>query len=105
MSVTLQAAVHLGKDYSEKLHSIKNQPKRTLKQLFNETEKLIRDQTEISGIPVIKWQLLVWQRTSLLTDQFSLRLQKPTSFPIQYCVWEESVQIPSKHGRRRLIGL
>ena len=27
-----------------------------------------------------------------------------TSFPIQYCVWEESVQIPSKHGRRRLIG-
>ena len=52
MSVTLQAAVHLGKD-SENLHSIKNQPKRTLKQLFQEIGKLIRDQKEISGIIVI----------------------------------------------------
>ena len=26
--------------------------------------------------------------------------KKPTSSPIQYCVWEESIQIPSKHGRR-----
>ena len=34
MSVTLQAAVNLGNDYAENLHSIKNQPKRTLKQLF-----------------------------------------------------------------------
>ena len=44
MSVTLQDAVHLGKDYAEHLHSIKNQPKRTLKQLFNVPEKLIKDQ-------------------------------------------------------------
>ena len=39
------------------------------KQLFNVTEKLIRDQKEISGISVINWQQLVWQRTTLLTDQ------------------------------------
>ena len=32
MSVTLQAAVHLGNDYAENEHSIENQPKRTLKQ-------------------------------------------------------------------------
>ena len=51
MSVTLQAAVHLGNDYAEKLHSLKNQPMRTLKQSFNVTEKLIRDQKETSGIP------------------------------------------------------
>ena len=50
MSVTLQAAVHPGNDYAENLHSIINQPKRTLKQLVNVTEKLIRDQKEISGI-------------------------------------------------------
>ena len=62
MSVTLQAAVHLGKDDE-------NQPKRTLKQLFNITEKLIRDQKEITGIPVINWQQLLWQRTTLLTDK------------------------------------
>ena len=40
-----------------------------------------------------------------LTRQFCLRLQKTMSFPIQYCVWVESVQVPSKHGRERLIGL
>ena len=68
MSVTLQAAVYLGKDYSDSLHSIKNQSKRTLKQLLNVTEKLIRDQEEISGIPVINWQQRMWQKTTLLTD-------------------------------------
>ena len=68
MSVSLQAAVHLGNDYAENLHSIKNQPKRTLKQLFNVTEKLIRDQKNISGIPVINWQQLVWQRRTVHTD-------------------------------------
>ena len=32
MSVTLQAAVHLGKDYSENLRSTKNQPKESFRQ-------------------------------------------------------------------------
>ena len=40
-----------------------------MKQLFNVTEKLIRDQKEISGIPKINWQQLLWQRTTLLTDK------------------------------------
>ena len=38
MSVTLQAAVHLGNDYVEDLHSTKNQPERTLEQLFMKQE-------------------------------------------------------------------
>ena len=46
-SVTLQAAAHLGYEYAENLHSIKNQPKRTLKQLFNVTEKLIRKKSQV----------------------------------------------------------
>ena len=69
MSITLQAAVHLGHDYAENSHSIKKQPKRTLKQLFNVTENLIKDQKEISGVSVINWQQLMWQRTTLLTDK------------------------------------
>ena len=60
MSVTLQTDVHLGNDCAENFHSIKKQPKRTLKQSFNVTEKLIRYQKEISGIPVICWQQLMW---------------------------------------------
>ena len=66
MFVTLQAAVHLGNDYAENLYSIKSQPMRTLKQLFNVPEKLIRDQKSISGITVIYWQQLMWQRLTLL---------------------------------------
>ena len=69
MSVTLQAAVHLGKDYSENLRSVKSQTKRSLKQLFHVAGELTTDQKEIAGIPVIVWQLLMWQRTTLLTDK------------------------------------
>ena len=47
MSASLDAAVHLGKDYLENLHSTKNQAQRTLKQSFDVSQKLITDQTEI----------------------------------------------------------
>ena len=56
LTVTLQAAVHLGNDYLENLHSSKNQPQRTVKPLFDVTKMLIRDQKEIQGISVIDWQ-------------------------------------------------
>ena len=82
MSVTLQAAVQHGKDYSENLHSIKNQPKRTLKHLLKVTEKLIKDQT---GIPVIKWQQPMWQGTALLIDKAVLFATAKT------CVFSDSV--------------
>ena len=45
MSGTLQAAVQLGKDYTESLRSTNNQPKKSLRQLFQVTQKLITDQT------------------------------------------------------------
>ena len=60
MSATLQAAVHLGNDYVENLLSTKNQLERTLKQLFNVTGKLIRDQKEIQGKSVINSQQQTW---------------------------------------------
>ena len=47
MSVTPQAAVHLGEDYSENLRSTKNQPLKSVRQLFQVTERLITDQTEL----------------------------------------------------------
>ena len=42
MLVTQQAAVHLGNDYLDTLHS-----RRTMKQLFDVTRKLVSEQTEI----------------------------------------------------------
>ena len=69
MIVTQQAAVHLGNDYLDPLHSTKNQPPRTVKQLFDETSKLVREQTQIQGISLIDWQENSWKRTTLLTER------------------------------------
>ena len=41
MYVTFQAAVLLGQDYTENLQSTKNQPLKSVKQLFQTTEKFI----------------------------------------------------------------
>ena len=56
MSVTLLAAVHLGKDDTVNLRSTKNQPKKSFRQLFQVTERLITDRTEITGLTTIAWQ-------------------------------------------------
>ena len=42
MNTTLQVAVHLGQDYAENLRFVKNHLWKPVKQLFNDTEKLIQ---------------------------------------------------------------
>ena len=69
MTVTQQAAVHLGNDFLENLHSTTNLPQRTVKQLFDVTSKLVREQTEIQGTSLVDWQEDSWKRTTLLTDR------------------------------------
>ena len=69
LSVTLQAAVHLGKDYTEILRSTKNQTKKSSRLLFQVTQKLITDQTEITGITTIDWREVMWEKTTLLSDK------------------------------------
>ena len=56
LTVTLQAAVHYGKEYTENLRPTKNHPLKYLRQLFQVTERLITDQTEITGLTTIDWQ-------------------------------------------------
>ena len=56
MSVTLQAAVHLGQDYKENLRCAKNQPLKSVRLLFQATERLIKDQREIPGLTTIDWK-------------------------------------------------
>ena len=69
MSVILQAAVHLVEDNTENLRSTKNQHLKSLKQLFQVTERLITDQTEITGLTTIDWQQPMWRETTPLTDR------------------------------------
>ena len=69
MSVTLQAAVHLGKDHAENLRSTKNQTLKSMKQLFHMTERLITDQTEITGLTTIA--LAAEQRLKVKSKRFA----------------------------------
>ena len=78
MSVTLQAAVHLGQDYTENLQSTKNQPLKSVRQLFQTTEKLIKDQAEITGLSTIDWNQHMWRETSLLCDRAAHTMNSKT---------------------------
>ena len=69
LSVSLRAAVHLGRDFSANLRSTKNQQKKSWRQLFQVTQKLITDQTEITGITTTDWRQRMWRETTLLTDR------------------------------------
>ena len=52
-NVHLQAAVHLGQDYDQYLRCVKNHSWSSLKKLFKATEKLIKNQKEITGVSMI----------------------------------------------------
>ena len=68
MNVTLQAAVHLGRDLLENPVFTKNQLLKSVKQLLQVTENLIKDQTEISGLTTIDYEQPTWISTTLLCD-------------------------------------
>ena len=69
MNVTLQAAVHLGRDYMENPRFTKNQLLMSAKQLFHATGKLIKDQTDISGLTTINYKESTWRSTTLPCDK------------------------------------
>ena len=83
MFVTLQAAVHLGRDYSLNLRSARNQSAKSVEQLFRTTEKLIKEQTEIAGLSTIDWDQTI--ESSLLCDRAVRILNSHT------CVYSDSV--------------
>ena len=63
----------------EKWQSTKNQPQRTVKQLFDVTRKLIKEQKEIQGISMIDWQQSSWKRTTLLSVR-AVRLSQAKAY-------------------------
>ena len=71
ISVTLQAAVHLGQDYLQNLRSVKNQSSKSVEQLFRTTEKLIKDQTEFAGLSRIDWKQPMWRETTLPNGEWN----------------------------------
>ena len=64
-----QTAVQLGPDYSMNLRSVKNQSSKSVDQLFRTTERLIKEQTETTGVSSINWDQRMWRESSLLCDR------------------------------------
>ena len=69
LNTTLQAAVHLEQDYEVNLRFVKDHLWNSVEQLFNETGRLIREQTEITGVHKINFNELTWMSTSLLCSR------------------------------------
>ena len=69
LNTTLQAAVHLGQDYEANLLFVKSHLWNSVGQLFNETGKLISEQTEITGVSTLNFKELTWMWTSFLCKQ------------------------------------
>ena len=56
MLIAQQAAIHLGNEFTGNLRATKNQPQRTVKQVFDVTRKLVKEKKEIQGISMVNWQ-------------------------------------------------
>ena len=76
ISVTLESAVFMGKNYSHNGHSIKNTKDLTMKQMFDISEKLVSEQDEIYGLETIGWENRSWKYLSLIGDEQVINLQR-----------------------------
>ena len=80
MSVTMESAVFMGKNYLNNCHSIANTADLTLKQMFDISTKLVSEQDEISGLETIGWENHSWKYLSLLGDERISNLQRTTVY-------------------------
>ena len=76
MTVTMESAVFMGKNYLNNCHSIKNKNDLTMKQMFDISAKLVSEQDEISGLETIGWENNSWKYLSLIGDERVINLQR-----------------------------
>ena len=76
MSVTMESAVFMGKNFQNNQNSIVNTVDLTLKQLFDISAKLVAEQDEISGLEKIGWEKHSWKQLSLIGDETVINLQR-----------------------------
>ena len=62
MTVTMESAVIMGKNYLNKCQSIANTTYLTLKQMFDISARLVSEQHEISGLETIGWENHSWKK-------------------------------------------
>ena len=76
MSVTLESAVFMEKNYLYNCHSITNTEDLTLKQMFDISARLVSEQNEISGLETIGCENHSWKHMSLIGDERVINLQR-----------------------------
>ena len=85
----------------ENLRLTKNQLLKSVKQSFQVTERLTKDQTEISGLTTIDYEQPTWRSTTLLCDRaVEITNAKTYVFPTPCYVWEVSVTNQSMPGKQ-----
>ena len=69
MTVTMESAVFMGKNYLTKCQSIVNTKDLTLKQMFDISARLVSEQDEFYGVKTIDWENHSWKCMSLIGDE------------------------------------
>ena len=86
MTVTMESATFMGKNYLKNCQSIVNTTDLTLKQMFDISTRLVSEQDEISGLETIGWENHPWKYLSLISDERVINLQRT-----KVCVFSDSV--------------
>ena len=75
MAATMNATTFMGKNFSTVQNFIMNSEDISLKQMFDITAKLVRDQDEINRLDKIYWAKNSWRKLSLIGDETIINLQ------------------------------
>ena len=76
MSVTLESAVFMRKNYSDNWHSIKNTQDLTMKQMFDISATSVSEQDEIYAVKTNDWEIHSWKYLTLTGDEQVMSLQR-----------------------------
>ena len=87
MSVTMESAVFMGKNFQNNQNSIVNTADLTLKQMFDISAKLVAEQDEISGLETIGREKHSWKFLSIIGDERIINLQRPKVYVFSDSVW------------------
>ena len=76
MTVTMESAMFMGKNYLNNRQSIANTTDLTLKQMFDISTRFVFEQDEFSGLETIGWKNHSWKYLCLIDDERVINLQR-----------------------------
>ena len=87
MTVTMESAAFMGKNYLNNCQSIANTTDLTLRQMLDKSTRLVSEQDEISGLETIGWVNHSWKYLSLIGDERIINLQRTKVYVLfRFCV-------------------